>query len=686
MTENGARTDDRGVDTGAIGRTLRDTGVVPWLTTQTWYGGNLLGEYQYALVNPVALGLFALLPQFDTLQAGAAFLGVTCTAILAAGALLLARSLGISRPLSFVAALAIATNGFAFYWLASSWFPGFLSLAFVVWAMAFVLRADRGGGAFLAAALATMLTATAGWPQTVLVLGLFVAIVAGVRAATGDWRSAAAPVLAAGLGVAAASPAIYPVVALGDGMARPTGIFNNGFLVPGLGDVLAVTNPLHHGRMLAFGGYGTIVAPTFHAAWFVVPVLCLLDWRRIAWRSPPLLVLLALTGLLLVATQGPEQLGPVRWPFRLLPHFHIALILTVLLLLTRAGVAAFSWRRASALALALLLTTLQSLQSDPASLPLIVGPAAVIVTASAILLVAGAGRAVPVALGLALITAVFALHTRSTVPRNPTLPDWRFLMRPSAAGPLWTVPRGYEFHLSGHPGDVRDPARFEGPLFGQMGLALGRSTINGYSPIGHRGLFARFCVDTHGWTCPEAGPRLLDREPTTGMPFADLMRVERVIAERGAHLDRFATVVGDPWRVGEAPPRAVVFSRPLPNADLPGSLAWPITGLSVEAIGVPTATLERLRIHSRSAGVNTLVFARAWWPGYHATFDGVPVPARRLADILVAVDLPADGSAGELVLRHRPPGSRMALVASGGALLLVLVCAGVHARLLRGRP
>src|SRR3712207_8168353 len=44
-----------------IGRLLR-AGEPPFLTLATFTSGNLLGEYQFAVLNPVSLALYAVLP------------------------------------------------------------------------------------------------------------------------------------------------------------------------------------------------------------------------------------------------------------------------------------------------------------------------------------------------------------------------------------------------------------------------------------------------------------------------------------------------------------------------------------------------------------------------------------------------------------------------------------------------
>lgn len=349
----------------AIGATLRAEGAVPLFTAQTWFGGSLAAEFQYGLFNPVLLLAYALLPGFATLTGAAAFLGAVFTALLSAGGFLLARALRIAPPLCHAAGFAIASNGFLYYWLATSWLPAFTSVAFMLWAMAFLVGAHRGAGGFLATGAGVYLTVTAGWPQTVLVLGLFVACHCAALALTGRWRDAAWPALAAALGVGAAAVALLPLFGMAEVAQRLSGVVAGGAMVPDLGDVLAVSQPFHFGYLMHFDGYSALPAPMFHAAWFVLPVACLLAWGRVPWRDPTLRTLLAFTALTLLATQGPSQFGPLRWPVRFLPYFQVGLVLLTLLMVARAGFAPLDAVRRRLLAGAVLVSTLLAWQSVP---------------------------------------------------------------------------------------------------------------------------------------------------------------------------------------------------------------------------------------------------------------------------------------------------------------------------------
>lgn len=669
----------------SVGKTLWNSGQVPLLTLKSWVGGNLLGEYQYAILNPVALGLFALLPFFATLPSAAAFVAVVLMALFTGGSFFLARAVGVSRPLAFVVAVLAATNNHVFYWYASSWFVGMMSLAFLPWAMAFALRAHEDRWSYLGTSLFTALVATSGWPHSIMALGLFVALVSGVRLARGDWRAALWPAGATLFGLLIAVPAIVPLLSMEEVSARPSGVFNNGFLVPDLGDVLAFTNPFHQGWMKFFPGYGPVRSSLFFVGWFILPVLILLDWRKVRWRAENLVLLLVFMGVLLVATQGPEHLGPARWPFRFILYLHMALSLATLLLVTQAGLAPTRLKAALA-AGAILLSGLFAWQKDPAGLANIAYATGATLFLLGVLLLLWKARPAILAGFLSVTTVLFFVAIHRVIPQNPDMPDPNFLTAPVPDASLADVPKSYEFVLA-WAGDRSDPRRFDEITYGYMGYPLGRATVNGYSPIGHSGLTPRFCFNTFALPCPDAGPRLFAREAQTGQSLADLMRVDRIVAERGAYLDKVRPFLTPPWHEVRASAKTVAFVRPLPNAELPGTMTFPTSGMVVEPLGAPTATSERLRIVSREAGQNLVVFARTWWPGYRAWFNGQRVSVLSLDGFLVAVDLPQDGTVGELTLSWWPPKLELSISAALlglGGLLVTVGFFGVFRRLIFG--
>lgn len=296
-----------------------------------------------------------------------------------------------------------------------------------------------------------------------------------------------------------------------------------------------------------------------------------------------------------------------------------------------------------------------------------------------------------VALTLLATTWFIAAVTRAAF-QSPVLPGagvfapWNAPREVAITSPLGSVPPTYEFHAAGQAMIDGPPSRFNDILFGQMGLSQGRALVNGYSPVGHYGLSRLLCWHGARWTCPDSTLRMLRVDDATGLTFAELMRVRRIVVERGEHLARVEGRMPTPWRMTGETPFAVTFERPLPNAHLPGSVAWPIAGVRIEPIGEPTARREALRVVRTEAAAQTIVFARTAWPGYRAMLDGTPVAVRSHADFLVAVDLPPGQGNSELVLSFAPAGFEAGRITAGAAALALLIYAAfLHGAIRRRR-
>lgn len=157
-----------------IHRALHE-GSYPLISSSSWFGGDLAGEYQYGVFS-----LAHLLIIFVVFQWKLGLLGTVVSliaiyeAILASGAFRLARRIGLTVPNAMIASLAATLNGYTFYWAAQNWFPAMASFAWLPWAWwAMLVALDRRHGAwrFLPAALFVYLVVAAGWPFTVLMAG-----------------------------------------------------------------------------------------------------------------------------------------------------------------------------------------------------------------------------------------------------------------------------------------------------------------------------------------------------------------------------------------------------------------------------------------------------------------------------------------------------------------------------------
>jgi hypothetical protein len=667
-----------------IGRLLR-AGEPPFLSLASFTSGNLLGEYQFALLNPVSLALYAVLPSIPNLATAALFLACFFYGVLAAGMYALARSYQVERSGAGLAALVIASNNLIAYWFASSWFPIHVSLAWFVWAWAFLVRAERARGNWLLAALFSYLTITAGWPHTTLVLGLVGLLVAVQAWGSGGWRRSAASIAALAAATLLAAITLLALVSLGEIAVRPSGVANGNFQVPDLSDLLAMSSPFHRGFMSSYRGYQLTGTPIFFLAWFVVPLLPLIRWSRVEWRRPEVVALVVVAGFCLLATKGPDQFYMLRAPFRWVPYFHIALMMLFLALVSRAGFAPATPGRIGAVVLLAVLSSVLSLQADPENWPMhAAGLSVCLMGLAAFLAIPERQRVMRFGL-LAAVSLLLLVATRALFPVNTHLADWRLPAEVEMELPANAVPSAYTLYL-GTVGDPPDVERFAEFQTGMMPRVREVATVNGYTPIGHRFVSELLCMNSWGETCPEAAARLFERDPETGIRYVDLFRIDCIIAVKGPHLEALRPYLDEAWRLEFEGPHTQRFVRDLPNVALPGTVAWVSPNATVERAGRTRPTVEPLRIAKSPDRPATVVFARLWWPGYQAELDGRRLPVRAHRGIFAAVEVPAGVAAGVLTLRFRPPYLSVGIAGLVAGLTIILAVLVLHRRLFQSNP
>ncbi|RUL88692.1 hypothetical protein [Tautonia sociabilis] len=282
-----------------------------------------------------------------------------------------------------------------------------------------------------------------------------------------------------------------------------------------------------------------------------------------------------------------------------------------------------------------------------------------------------------------------------------------------------------------YPG--RDPFRAFAPwddlgrgtslLPGNSAMYSGVEQVNGYSPMLPRALAELFDFGYFGHI---EGPLDLGPPPTVLRLFAkdarpgallDRMGVDALIVSN-RYLGLAGTLPGQGWRRARTLPDGAVFRRvggalprvravrrarvsgsreeglaflrdPEADPELPVLLAeghqGSPAGRPFARASVTTRRASRCRVvvdvRAEEPGLAVVVaFARPWYPGYRATFEGRPVPVDRLDLILPAVRLPA-GAAGRLVLEYRPRSFRWGIrVASATGLFVLAVTLGSWGR------
>jgi hypothetical protein len=656
----------------AIGRSLSH-GHWPALTLQVLNGGALANEYQYALYNPFSLFACWVASQFgDQAQAEAMVAGLHY-AVLGAGAFAFARACGAKRPFAALASIAFVANNFLYYWLAESWITGLVSIAWMTWALAGLIRAHESRWAWVGGALATALVVTSGCYHTVVMLGMALVVIAGVRWRMEGVRQALAPITSAALGVLLAMAAVLPVLAMGEVAVRNGGLNNAGQLAVDLYGALAVASPFHTGHILSFDGPAKLSAPIYFAGWFLLPLLPLIDWKRLGRPTPTLITLLVMAAVFLIATQGPEQVFSVRYPIWNLAPLHLALLAAFALVASEAGFAALSRPRIWGVVGIAYFGWIASLQAQP-EMRAPAFAAALVICLLAVLggILQRRWRSGYAAVGIVGVV-LFAGATHLAIRSNLNQLDRRPPTAASAISDLNAIPASTGVYLGGiDEAKIWRAPEIETAL---MPLAHGGSNPFGYSPVGHRAFSYLFWLQLWGTPFDDGIGRLFAPSGYGAATWADLLRVDHVVIPKvGDRPAKIAAQAGPGWSVASQQPYTVTLQRAVPAPRGPGSVAWASPGLAVSAAGPGIAEDETLHVTARAGHSDRVVLDRLGVPGYSVSFNGRPLPLNLKATPLMTVALPDGPDLGDLTIRYAPPGWGLGLACA--ALSLVLLAVG----------
>jgi hypothetical protein len=723
--------DDAGIEYTPASREIARAlgqGSLPWLARGAWYGGAFAGEYQYGVFNVFQLALDCVIWAFRPrpVQAAAAEI-LVYAAIMAVGAVRLARLRGLSDGAAVAAGCAVPFSGWLLSWGAVSWHPAFTSFAWMPWTVwAFERSVDRSRGPmrFVLPGVFVYLLVSTGWPFTDLMFAVMAALT--VFKVIEQRRSVIAPwpiVAAAVFGVALAMPALLALTEYSRSTVRlagssPTFLWDDwnvppaalpGFVLPsfsttwtGMGRSWNKAAPELAGSMIPLAG---LIAGMATKRGFA---------RKNRWE-----IIGLIAGLLLCTGPGFLQF---RWPFRWLPlvSFELAMVGA-----SGLDAAAFSLSSVppriagnAGLALALLLgiAMVRDLLRpiDPRVVTWELGPSLITVALGwGAWLGLNAARGLPeriawsapgalvVTQWLTIFYIPFGLsafnchqHFPSATRLAPFNHDVRYYI-------------AMEFSELGLASDGSGP-----PAIARPGLSTEYAdidAINGYSPLGPLGVHFLLGIRPHGVVEPNTFKGLAQRESgrdgLLGLAGVDGLALSPYFADAVGGL-----VASGDWRVTSQSPAGTVLERaggPTPRARCVGHTSFvgkpeevarrvyyrgeaaapivvdgEVTGTFVDFAPCTIDELHDERLRSEAtvsvapSGEALLVFARPWLPGWQASLDGRPIPVQRVDVLFPAVRLPA-GAHGRVVLRYFPDSIEEGLVCAGGALSIVLCLAGL---------
>jgi hypothetical protein len=652
----------------------------PILSQGTWASGNLAGEYQcgtFSIVFNAILCAVWNLPL--TIHGKAAALSIVFLMLLATGVSLLARKRGLAPPLAAFVVLVASLNGWLTVWATTDWFGALAGFTWVPWLWwSLLLAKDESARLrrWFLPAIFVYLLFTAGNPYAIVMGALVTAREFIPLLVQRRWQEAGAFILAGVLGVGLAAPSWLALVELMHGSTRESW-----------------GTMTHESWKVPWLAWSALFLPAFETNWNTF----FLAWYphisvEMAGGLIPTAACLAAIGqsrgrflvkyfgdiiflAVIVALASAPGFGSFRWSFRLLPIFFL-----VLGLLGAAALRELPQRIPAFVALSgsLIMWTAATLTGTCADHRFALVQTGILVFWALAMFIPRMRASHWLASG-ATVALIFASYTLLPMTQHVSRHEFRDnLLKPAPLEPE-------RLYLSVHNFmDIINETAAK-PGFGTIlrpcntAQLAGLHFVNGYTSFTSQGLPLLF--ETHGSLEPEKADlilrpeseRLLDLLGVDGLciatkflPLADRLKTgwQLVsIAEEGQVYHRW------PRRATACKTLDSVFERPGEKFAMPE--------LKILEVGRSRVKVEV----SDSFGVGpiALAFPRPWFPGYQATLNGRPVPARSYLNFIPIVELPP-GSMGVVELRYWPNFLRLGLPISGASAMVLLAAAIVARR------
>lgn len=674
-----------------LGTMLR-AGEWPMLDLQAWHAGNYLAEGQWGLFSPLTMVIGLLSTVVENVVVFTTVLKLGLLVLAATGVFVLMRTYKVPLWAAYAAGVTITLAGATQYLDSPDWVTSQMIWALLPWAW-YGLRRMLSDDANPALVLVFgFLIVTVGYVYGTIYLALVI-VACLVDAWLSGNRRGALKVFGVGLICALVAVTVYLPGILTASVTTRAGsaIVSEGRLQADVPGLLGSIIPTVLSPASPPAGYARY--PAHYIAWFL-PLLWWLDPARARKLLRPALGLILVLTAGLMWALGPNQIGPLRWPIRVMPLVSLTAIMLTAILLSKALVRRPSRTR---LFVAIGWTLF-------AAYPILTrfwfyAPMTVTATAAVILGIvgtwyvlrpdrgpafvrrltgAGPGSAVLAAIFLTLFSVALSALQHSFYP-YPTAVDRHM---PSTLS-------GYTTQASTAQGDVMvvgDPeeevldsaAPVKDFLIASSWYANPHRVQNTYSVIGFVAFNERYCMRFDGATCPMLLSTLFTREPTTNQLRVDLLGVSTLQILREDIPDSRLLTPPPGWKVTAQSDWAVTWVRdvPVPTA---GTIVHASDGLQVTPLSVSARQIT-FRVDSAPVTGGNVVLSRMAWPGYAVSGGTIQPPTD---GYLLTVGVPAVASGQTITVKFSPPGWTLELVTFGlgvGAGLLWIVIATVRRR------
>ena len=640
-----------------------------------WVGGNYMAEVGYGIWNPVNIINFMVVSTMSDLALASFLVIAEFMAILSLGTYLLTRSYGANKWLAAAAGIAIPFSGFTLFYEAARWPGGLMAFAWTSlfwWSLRRAMHSNRNP---LVPFLFGFLAMTAGNPYGAVAV-ILVSTAVGVELLLTRKPLRLISLFFVALAVGLTAVLVFFPLPLSSAVTvrQDSIIANDMFLVPGIGDLTAMSTPNYRPPTTNFFGIIDVV-PSAYLAWFVLPLLPWLNFRSIARRSRQISSLYIITGVYFLLSFAPSNILLFRWPLRLIEYAYLGILVLFMVVLS-AGLNTAKMKSKLVISgsiIAFGVYRAWAVYPDALQSQIAAGVLVAALLAAALLMWRRYGFK-----GLSAVMAggtacVLAFQSYAFVSHNPVAA----LGSPVDAEVLEESADSYKGNtLQILSLEGLEPSAFvDGSLlYGNQILNAGvEDSLNRYSGISYVSFANALCMNYRGETCPEAYDRLWDdASAQVPAPLADVLRLETVVVQKSL-VDVEDEPLPEGWEIVESDEYRDVLQRRT-SPELPGTVSWASPGVQVLS-AEQEGDSETVRLTADASG--QIGFARLAWPGYTVNVNGVAQDLEEGPAGLITVDVPAGTS--EVSLSFTPPGLKLGLAAMAAGWALALLLGILHA-------
>lgn len=682
---------------GAIGQwyevgKLVMQGQLPIFNVAAQGSGNYLAEGQWGTFSPLVWLISVVVYYSANFLIFATVFKIVLLNILGVGSFLLARSMAVKRPYAIIYGIVTPFVGFTIFAGASSWVTDLMVSAFFPWFW-WVLRRflNKNTGPVLAFIIGYSIITVGYVFGTIMLiavmLGAFIAAIV-----MKNWSQLRRIVLL-GISLAATTIAVYlPGIAIsGVTMRNTEGIFNDNFLSPSLSDLLFSFSPVGYSEMNSWWTVsGVTYMPFMYVSWLLA-LLVFVNFKQtksfiqhhkvllIQWLTPTLLTFMLLF--------GPANVGPLRFPVRMMAYFGQLMLLLVILLVAKLGLK-FTKGRVQLFVGLMVLGTYLEIANTPARIQSLVAINLIISVLVAAIAYIGSGHhklqlcaiSVPVKrpmlaiMILAIVTTGFSLlvqertigrHNDAIQQQHITYiyPDYKMPATKAAILKMAdkfkgnTVILGFDNHV----------------VMGNDWYITNNDSMNVYTPVG----FKKFSDDFRGGDptriSPDSYAKLFKKDKQTQLPLADLLSVDTVAVGNEGDRKVYRNLIKHKnvpagWQVTSHDQHYVVIQREQINDNV-GGVVWSNLPQVKQVKNSNYAVTIKVPAHRDDAKI---VFSRTAWPGYHVK-GGQAKLAKPLRGYLTQINVPASQKEQTVTLQFEPPLFKASVGLISFAVMLIVV-------------